>query len=550
MRRLRSWIPVAGLAVAICACGDDAGPSALFSDVTASSGITGSTTSGVVPSTQLLEVKSGGIAVLDYDADGDDDVFVPNGATLDSPTKGPGCRLYRNEGGMRFVDVTQEAGLTFDRFGMGAAVADVDGNGFDDIFVTAFGKDALLRNLGGRFEEVTDVAGLADDAWSVGASFGDLDGDGDLDLYVTNYVRFDPARPPEKTYFLGALVFNGPIGLEAQPDRVYENLGDGTFRDVTSAWGFDGVTPCFGLGVVILDFDGDGRQDVFVGNDSQPNFLFHNVGPGRFEEIGMSSGIAVGEEGSGQATMGIAIGDVRGDGLPGVFTTNFMNDVNTLHVNVGGMQFEDRTKRYGLSLVSRPFLGWATAFCDVDLDGAEDLIAFNGHVYPKEVTDPRGWEHDQVPLLFLRRGDRFERVGSEIGGEWLDAAHCDRGAAFSDLDADGDIDIVVSELNSPIRVLRGNARGHWCAVELIDTGTPGNRRGIGSKITLVDGAGTRRTRWIQPAGSYASSSAPRAQFGVPATTGSWTLEVTWPDGSEQTVANVPCDRRITVQRAR
>ncbi|MBL8768006.1 MAG: CRTAC1 family protein [Planctomycetes bacterium] len=540
-----------GAAVALSACGDSSPHASLsFRDVTADSGLSFVTTSGATPSTQLLEVKSGGLALIDYDADGDDDVFVPNGATLESPRKGPGCRLFRNDGDLKFVDVTAAAGLTFDGFGMGAAVADVDGNGFDDLYVTAYGRDALWLNRGGRFEDATDAAGLGDEAWSVAASFGDLDGDGDLDLYVANYVRFDPARPPAKTYFLGAHVFGGPLGLEAEPDRVYENVGEGRFRDVTEAWSFAAVPASFGLGVVVLDFDGDGRQDVFVGNDSQPNFLFRNLGAQRFAEIGVDAGIAVGDEGSGQATMGIAVGDVRGDGLPSVFTTNFMNDVNTLHVNVGGMQFEDKTKRFGLALVSRPFLGWATAFVDADLDGAEDLIVFNGHIYPKEITEPRGWQREQVPLMFRRVGERFERVLADVGGSWVDEAHCDRGAAFSDLDGDGDVDIVVSELNGPIRVLRSEASGHWCSVELLDRTTPTNARGIGSKVTLIDGAGTRRTRWIQPAGSYASSSGPRAQFGVPDSSGTWALEVTWPDGSKQSVASVQHDARVRVERVR
>lgn len=538
------------------ACGRDApsgggGPGPLhFRDVTAASGIDMVITSGATPSSQILEVKGGGMALLDWDDDGDLDLFIPNGATLDAPERGPGCRLYENQGGLRWRDVTAASGLDFHRWGFGTAVGDFDGDGRDDVFVACFGADALLRNEGGgRFSDVTASAGTSDPLWSTAASFLDFDGDGDLDLYVANYLQFDPKQPPPSSTFLMVKVFAGPTDLPPAPDSVWRNEGGGRFKDVAQELGFRAVLPSFGLGVLGLDFDHDGTQEVFVGNDSGPNFLFHRKADGTFEDVGRSNGIATNADGTDQATMGIGVADVDGNGFADVFTTNFQNDTNTLHQNLGELLFEDRTSEWGLGQVSRPYVGWATWFADFDLDQDEDNVTFNGHVYPAVVADPHGWMHDQVPLLFERREKRFERVAPESGGAWLAEARCNRSAVFGDLDRDGDVDMITGELNGKVRVLENDgASGNWLEVALKDA-RPGaaNHRGIGSRVELKGGEVVQR-RWIHAAGSYQASNPPEAHFGLAPATSRVDIEVTWPDGQRQVVAGAAPRQRLVIER--
>ena len=542
----------AALAVAavLAAVATAAVPALHFTDQTARSGIDVVLTSGRSPATQILEVKGGGLALIDYDNDGDLDLFLPNGAYLDATAKGPGARLYENDGHMRFTDVTARSGIDFHGWGMGVAVGDVDGNGFDDIYVAAYGPDVLLLNDGNkRFTDATARAGLGDARWSTAAAFGDMDNDGDLDLYVANYVEFDPAHPPPARTFFGVPVFGGPMGMTAAPDVLYENVGGGRFRDVSQASGIAAAKPSYGLGVVILDFDGDGRQDVFVGNDSMPSFLWINQGQGRFTEQGLAAGLALNGDGEPQATMGIAIGDVNDDGRPDVFTTNFANDTNTLRVSVPGQAaWEDRTRQYNLAAVSRPFLGWATAFCDFDHDGDEDLVVFNGHVYPTATPETMDSTFRQTPLLFERTGARFERVDAARAGAWLAETHVDRSAAFGDLDGDGDVDMVVGELNGPLRVIENDGAGaHHLVVELADRRPGvGNRHGLGSRVVLRQGSATQ-TRWIFSGGSFQAASAAYAHFGLP-TADPVRLEVTWSDGVRQAVEDVGVDRRMVVDR--
>jgi hypothetical protein len=520
-----------------------------FRDVTAQSGIDFALTSGRFPPTQILEVKGGGMALIDFDNDGDEDLFVPNGAFLDAPENGPGARLFENLGGLKFRDVTKEVGLDFHRWGQGVAVGDFDGDGFDDLYVACYGKDALLHNEGGkRFVEVTDAAGLGDKLWSTAAAFGDLDGDGDLDLYVANYLVFDPQHPPPKQDYHHVEVFGGPLTLTPEPDALYENLGDGHFRDASASSGIHDPKPGLGLGALILDLDGDGKQDVFVGNDSTPKFFLHNLGGLRFEEIGVRTGLALNADGAAQATMGIAVGDVNGDGQPDLFTTNFADDTNTLFVSVPGrMLWSDATQSLGLGAVSRPFVGWATWFADFDQDGDEDLVVFDGHVYPQATPETMNSSFKQTPLLFSRKGARFERVLPETAGEWLAEEHVDRSAVFGDLDGDGDIDMIVAGIDGKLRVLRNEASGgHWLEVSLHDGRKESkNRRGLGAKLTLTSGS-AKQTRWIFSGGSYQAASSTKAHFGL-ATAEPLSLEIRWPDGTVQQLKDLALDRLATIE---
>jgi enediyne biosynthesis protein E4 len=518
-----------------------------FTDVTSASGVDLVLTSGATPSREILEVNGGGVALFDYDGDGDLDLFFANGATMQDPEHGPGSRLYANRGNGTFEDVTQCTGLTLRRWATGVAVGDYDGDGDEDLYVACYGPDVLLRNDakdGGRvFTDGTAAAGLGDPRWSTSAAFADLDGDGDLDLYVANYLEFDPKHPPPRVTFKGTSVMAGPAGLTAQADVLYENLGHGRFRDVTEASGCAKPKPGYGLGVVAFDADRDGRLDLFVGNDSTPNYLFHNLGGLKFEEVGARSGVATNYDGATQATMGIDVADVDGNGRPDVFITVFSSDTNTLQLNLDGKFFEDRTSQFGLGMVSRPFLGWGTGFYDFDSDGDEDLFVANGHVYPEAATHKIDSDYLQVPLLFERKGARFERVTA--AGEMFRTPYAGRSTAFGDLDGDGDVDIVMTTLNGKVRLFRNEAPLH----DVVVVEPRQSARGPhvpGALIELTAGETVQR-RWVG-GGSFQSVDAPAAYFALagPAASAPLGLKISWPSGRKQEFAAVPKNRTIVV----
>lgn len=508
------------------------------------------TTSGTDPSTRILEVKGGGIGLVDFDADGDLDLLVPNGATLDAPSAGPGARLLRNlaveTGTLRFEDATSGSGLEDHRaWSFGVAAGDVDGDGLDDLVVGTLGVDRLWLNDGeGGFRDATAAWGLDDaSGWTTSPGLGDLDGDGDLDLVAVEYLDVDPAGPAITSTFRGIEVLAGPRGLEPRRDRWYENVG-GRFerRDIASE-------PRYGLNLVILDFDGDGLQDVLVGNDSQGNQFHRNLGDWRFEEIGVRTGAATNGEGDAQATMGMAVADVDGDATPDVFSTNFSSDTNTLHVNRAGF-FDDRTRRLGIAAGSRPQLGWATEFVDFDHDGDEDVLVLNGHVYPQASIETMDSAYAQAPGLWRRDGERFTHVDPASpesaamveANPWLREPHRDRAAVFADLDLDGDVDVVVVELNGPLRLLenRHDRNDDWVIVRPVPA--------AGAEVLLRDGDRVQR-RWIRGGGPFQSTASPEAHFGLGAAgpEGPMTVEVRWPDGVVRAV-DVQPGARVTVER--
>jgi enediyne biosynthesis protein E4 len=495
----------------------------------------------------ILESSCGGVVLFDYDGDGLLDIYLVTGPELTPKRDRVPHRnaLYRNLGGWKFEDVSKQAGVDLAAWGSGGCVGDVDGDGRLDLYVTNWGPNALFHNRGdGTFENVAAASGVAAGGWSTGCTFFDADGDGDLDLYVVRYVdtTWESVVTAQRTlrWRDGPLTMVGPTGLRGEGDLFFENLGHGRFAEATDAHGLTDRSRAYGYGVVATDYDDDGFVDLFVANDSNPNFLYHNLGNGRFESVGLKAGVAVNGDGRAQAGMGVDAGDYDGDLRPDLVLTTFAQDRYTLYHNIDGQTFEDASTA-GLAGPTFVRMGWGTAFLDADLDGRLDLFFANGHIFSDiDKFTQLGETYRQKNQLFLNRGTRFRDVSARAGAG-LQIAAVGRGLAVGDLDNDGDLDIVINNVDGAPTLLENRQRTtrHWIAVRA--AAPAGNRFAIGAKVT-ISGGGTKQMREIRSGGSFLSQNDLRAYFGLGDYSGPVDVDIRMPGGRHWEWKQLASDR--------
>jgi len=525
-------------------------------DITAKSGIH-FTHASSPDKKYIFESMSGGVVVIDYDRDGWPDIYFTNAPTIKMAVEGqmaPGA-LYHNNHDGTFTDVTQKSGLSRPCLAMGGAVGDYDNDGWPDLYITCLGGNILYHNNGdGSFTDVTAKAGVADGRWSAGAAFGDYDGDGFVDLMVSNYVDFHLNELPQfgsSPYckYRGVDVQCGPRGLKGAGDSLFHNNGDGTFTDVSKQAGVDDPNGYYGLGVLWADFNGTGRPDIYIANDSTPKFLYRNQGNGKFEEIGFESGTALSQEGSEQASMGLAIGDYNHTGRPSLYVTNFENENPDLYRNEGDWNFQEESFASGLAMPALPWVKWGTSFLDLDNDGWLDLITVNGHVYPQTDMMPTDPGYRQPGLLSMNQKDGAFCDASGQAGSALQEKRVARGLAVADFFNNGDMDVVINDLDGSPLLLRnpGIPGRHWVSFEL--AGTKSNRLALNARIRLVAG-GMTQTDEVHSGGSYLSQSDTRIHFGVGSATKIDSVEIHWPSGAVEHIGNLDADHFYAVLEGR
>ena len=526
-----------------------------FEDTAAHAGLSFIANNSATSQKHQIETKLAGVAVLDYDGDGKLDVYFVNGAAIPSLQKSGekySNRLFHNNGDGTFTDVTARAGVAGTGYGMGVAVGDYDNDGKPDIFLANVGPNQLLHNNGdGTFTDVTARAGLSGalldgkKMWSVAAGWFDYNNDGLLDLFVVNYCKWELNQDPYCSVD-GSRTYCDPRLYGALHNTLYRNNGDGTFTDVSEE---TGIAKHFGkgMGVSFADYDGDGYMDVFVANDTMPNFLFHNLHGKAFEEVGVQAGVAYADDGSELSGMGSDFRDVNNDGLPDIWHTALGHETFPLFLNRGRGQFFDGTATSRLGRLTRDMSGWGNGIMDFDNDGWKDLFVARSDVNDNGAESGMGRQHHEPCSVFRNLGNgRFEDVSADAGPSFqIPAAH--RGVAFGDLDNDGRIDAVVTVLNGPARLFRNVSQNsnHWVLLRLV--GTKSNRMGIGAQIKLTTGDGAILYNHVTTSVGYAGSSDSRVHFGLGASRRIAEIEIRWPSGIRQVLKDVTPDRIVTIE---
>jgi hypothetical protein len=566
-RHLRLWIASATSVLTLAGASMHAERSALtptFTDIAETAGLTvPSIYGGLQQKRFIIETNGAGVAWVDVDHDGWLDALVLGGTRLAEGARaedpriaaaGPTTRLYRNSGRGTFTDITAQSGLGLAVFASSVCAGDYDNDGAVDLFITSFGRNYLFHNRGnGRFDDVTARAGLPTTGparWGSGCSFVDYDRDGRLDLFVSNYLKFDLATASEpgqgvNCLWKGIPVNCGPKGLPTDTNLLYHNAGNGTFVDVSEPSGITKVTGRYSMTALAADFDDDGWVDIYVASDSTSAILYHNNHDGTFTDVALPSGAGLSENGMPQAGMGVGVGDFNADGRLDLFKTHFADDIPALYRSTATGQFEDVATAAGLGVENR-FVEWGAAIADFDNDGWQDLMYMTGNVYPEiEQRFPR-YPHKGPRVLFLNRGDGKFAQETEHGGSGLTTPRSSRGAAFGDFDNDGDVDVLVMNMNEPPSLLRNDYHGanHWLTVEV--QGTTSNRLGLGATVRVTAG-GRTQARAILSQSSYYSHDDLRAHFGLGPATAVDRIDIAWPNGGHDSVEHVPADRFVVVR---
>ena len=525
-------------------------------DVAREAGLTAPVIYGGVNSySYILEAIGCGAALFDYDNDGWLDVLVLTGSRWEGAPAGATNRLYKNNRNGTFSDVTDKAGLTRSGWFCGVTVGDYNNDGHEDLLITGWPQNILYRNNGdGTFTDVTREAGLLHEGerWGTGCTFVDFDRDGNLDLFVTNYLKFDPKVIPaagknEACNFKGIPVICGPRGLRTETSMLYRNNGNGTFTDISVRSGISKAAGSYGLTATAADFDGDGWPEIYVACDSTPSLYFKYNKNGSFTESGLEMGVALNEDGQEQAGMGLGIGDFNLDGTLGILKTHFVEDTSALYAYRGKAGFEDMTTRAGLDVETR-YIGWGASILDLDNNGYPDLFWVTGSVYPEVEKRLPQYAHKTPRVLFRNLGNgRFEELFEE-GGPAVAAAHCSRGCAFGDFDNDGDLDLLIVNLNEPPSLLRNDVKGEnrWLKLKL--QATKSNRSAIGARA-LVRYGGRQQVQEILGQAGYLSVDDRRLHFGLGSERAA-DVEVRWPSGATQSFKGVGSNQLVTIDETR